>query len=117
MGNEDTTKRHRALASILLVSEASKELELGKRCSEQLGVYFKHCDVDGVTGAAAKWRPFALVVNERISNADRRRVERTAQECRATMVLLQGDPDDPEVERSLLSRLQAMLTNDIAWAQ
>lgn len=110
MFDEDPTKRYKTVASILLASNDAKQVATCKSLADQLGVYFKHCELDEVAETAAQWRPFALLVSEQLHDAaTRSNVEQVARECHATTLVLKDDLGEGELGRSLMPTLKQLL--------
>lgn len=115
MFDEDPTKRYRTVASILLASDDAKEIGACKTLADKLAVHFKHCEVDRLADVAGQWRPFALLVNERLHTASApSSIERVAGDCNATMIVLQPHLTEAELAKSLESKLKQLLRQHFA---
>lgn len=114
MSSEDPTKRYRAVASILLVSDQSHQVDACQSCAQRLGVYFKHCGIDRASEAVVQWRPFAVVVDEAVYRQAETTVENIARQAKASVVVLTGDLGGSEPSDLLMPKLRALFDQHFA---
>lgn len=115
MFDEDPTKRYRTVASIVLASDEAKQVGACKSLAEQLAVHFKHCEIGQLEDVAAQWRPFALLVSERLhAAAAPSSIESIARECNATMIVMNDSLPEADLTKSLTSTLKQLLRKQFA---
>ncbi|HEY6727462.1 MAG TPA: hypothetical protein VI197_25680 [Polyangiaceae bacterium] len=115
MFDEDPTKRYRTVASIVLASDDAKQIGACTGLAEQLAVHFKHCEVGQLGDVAAHWRPFALLVSERLhAAAAPDSIEGLAREYNATLIVLSDSLPETELTKSLAPTLKQLLRKHFA---
>jgi len=101
MRGEDPTKRHRAVATVLLISDRSEHIRACQLCADELNVRLEHRALKDAAEVAARWQPFAVVVNEAVYNSAAAQVDAMARESRATTFVLRGILIGEVLRRSL----------------
>ena len=88
MPSDDPTKRYRRFAAMVLVSDRTDEIDLCRRCAEELQVVCKHCRIDDAARTATRWRPFAVLADEAICEDAGPELEKVAQVVGAELIVL-----------------------------
>lgn len=106
MPSDDRTRRYRRFTAMVLVSERGDNVELCRRCAEELQVLCKHCGLDEAAHTATQWRPFALLVDEVTCEEAVPELAKLAQIVEAQLIVLTGTMS-ADREGSLMPALKA----------
>ena len=101
------TKRQKRVASLVLVSSSEEHIEACKRCAVELEVFLHTCDLGHAAGQVARWRPFALLVDEAVYEFDPREFNALARDVGASLITLPVETDVGRLARDLMPALKS----------
>lgn len=99
------TERQKRVAAMVLVSSRAKHIEACQRCADRMAVHLQTSVLDHVATKVARWRPFALLVDETLYEFDPREFSDLARDVGAILITLSANDDAKRLERDLMSPL------------